>query len=601
MQCSMSSCCRTRVLTASLAQVLRRQAPPWKKNASSNFGISQTWTNRILSCRPSSSFSNSNDDDTSSLFGSFGAAAAKSATQSIKDRIKSTILNEALRDDSRLWQSSSTNRKRDTYQNTQNPNQHTNGLNGHGHGHYGHVNGTSISNIPGQPLLEEHAIGSVNESTLTSIQTDRTTTTNSYSLDDPLDDLYIHNASSRYWPNLPSPVQRRMEETTINGESDNSTDPFVLTQMELGNLSQSIREDLIGTDHPVLNRAAAYFFEAAADGGKKVRPMMVLLLSRALADAVSNTSLSSSSSTLFTPPMSWQRVDLPEAQRRLAEISEMIHTASLFHDDVIDGADTRRGVPSVHAVFGNKMAILAGDYLLARASICLARLRNAQVVETMSTIIEHLVRGEVMQIKGSSSPSTATTTNSSTANDQSTERIVYYLRKNFYKTGSLMANSCRSTALLGDYPPELVAASYKFGKHVGMAFQLVDDCLDFEGSLASLGKPALSDLKAGLATAPVLFAAQEQQQQQAENSNNNNLLWTLVDRKFKQPGDVELALEMVLASPTAMQQTKELARFHAECAMDALLQAMPSSSSSKNSLYRDALIRLAHKVVARTK
>lgn len=79
--------------------------------------------------------------------------------------------------------------------------------------------------------------------------------------------------------------------------------------------------------------------------------------------------------------------------------SEIIHTASLFHDDVIDKASTRRGVESVNRAFGNKMAILGGDFLLSRASVMLARLRNVQVVELMSSIIEHLVKGEVMQMR----------------------------------------------------------------------------------------------------------------------------------------------------------------------------------------------------------
>lgn len=392
---------------------------------------------------------------------------------------------------------------------------------------------------------------------------------------DPLDDLYLTDPT-RYWPGLPPDVRTLV-------------DPLALAQIELHRLAASIREDLIGTDHPVLNQAASYFFDSA-DGGKKVRPMMVLLLSRALADSSTAASATSSlpltessfppangGGSLFTNPLSWQRQDLPAAQRRLAEISEMIHTASLFHDDVIDGADIRRGVPSVHMVFGNKMAILAGDYLLARASIFLARLRNVEVVETMSTIIEHLVRGEVMQLRGSSSSSTT-----SSYERGSSVRLSYYLRKNFYKTGSLMANSCKSTALLGEYSTDLVDASYRYGKHVGMAFQLVDDVLDFEGSLSQLGKPSLTDLKAGLATAPVLFAAEERPE-----------LEPLIDRKFKDDGDVDRAVDLVFAT-SGMERTKELARVHAEYAMDALLALHPSEN-------RDALVHLAYKVVARTK
>ena len=366
-----------------------------------------------------------------------------------------------------------------------------------------------------------------------------------------------------------------------------AADPFALAYNELQQLADSIRRDLIATDHPVLHQAASYFFDVSVtDGGKKVRPMMVLLLSRALAESASHELTSTTTtvprrsssaeadddttSMLFSDPLHWQRPDLPAAQRRLAEISEMIHTASLFHDDVIDGSDTRRGAPAVHMVFGNKVAILAGDYLLARASICLARLRHVEVVETMSTIIEHLVRGEVMQLRGT------------TPTERSSERLLYYLRKNFYKTGSLMANSCKSAALLGDYPTELVDASYRFGKHVGMAFQLVDDVLDFEGSLSQLGKPALADLRAGLATAPVLFAAEECPE-----------LEPLIDRKFKEEGDVDRTVDLVAAT-CGMERTKAMARVHAEIAMDAILELHPSE-------HRDALVHLANKVVARTK
>lgn len=445
----------------------------------------------------------------------------------VRESVKSKILDEATREDSRLWQSS---------KHHFNPEQSNSSIDTN-------VKATSYD---------------VNESTLDGF--------------DNLDDLNIQGVT-RYWPNLPDGV-------------DFSIDPFELAKVDLERLSASIREDLIGTDHTVLNMAASYFFESSVDGGKKVRPMMVLLLSRALAETLiektsknnllENRSLSSKVSpnvslTLLTEPAHWQRPDLPVAQRRLAEISEMIHTASLFHDDVIDGSEMRRGKPSAHRQFGNKMAILAGDYLLARASIFLARLRNVHVVETMSTIIEHLVRGEVMQLRHSRSTDSSTN-----------DRMGYYLRKNFYKTGSLMANSCKSAALLGNYNEKYVETSYRYGKHVGMAFQLVDDVLDFEGSSSELGKPALSDLKAGLATAPLLFATE-----QFPELNN------MIDRKFKNDGDVELAVELVFKS-NGIERTKQLARIHAEYAMDAILQL-------DSSQHRDSLVRLAYAVVARTK
>ena len=421
---------------------------------------------RRLLVREKSSLGNGNGN---TFLNSPLATVTKAAAASIKESMKSTILEEATREDSRLWQSNYTQQEQEQ--------QHTQQkvvVNGHAH-----INGIQSPHPQRQQQQRLHFSGSVNRTTLSSEETSLSP------LDDPLNDLYVSNASSRYWPDLPPSVKAVDQGQDTDGSGGISNDPFVLTKTELGNLSQSIREDLIGTDHPVLNRAASYFFEAAAEGGKKVRPMMVLLLSRALANAVSGCGEDGDDATqeqvaateeegkdaqsVFSSPLPWQRYDLPEAQRRLAEISEMIHTASLFHDDVIDGADTRRGVPTVHTIFGNKMAILAGDYLLARASICLARLRNEQVVETMSTIIEHLVRGEVMQMKGNASSSSSNGNNNNNT-QHGTDRIVYYLRKNFYKTGSLMANSCRSAALLGDYPPELVSASYQYGKHVGMAF-----------------------------------------------------------------------------------------------------------------------------------
>jgi geranylgeranyl pyrophosphate synthase len=186
----------------------------------------------------------------------------------------------------------------------------------------------------------------------------------------------------------------------------------------------------------------------------------------------------------------------------------------------------------------------------------------------MSTVIEHLVRGEVLQIKDSRT---------------GVADIEGYLRKNFYKTASLMANSCKSAALLGEnVSPEVVDAAYTYGKHIGVAFQLIDDALDFEGSASSLGKPALADLNAGLSTAPVLFAAQSHGQ-----------LIPAMARKFKERGDVELALRCI-GETDGVERTKKLAAIHAEKAMDAAMALEPSP-------YRDSLVHLACRVVDRSR
>lgn len=335
-----------------------------------------------------------------------------------------------------------------------------------------------------------------------------------------------------------------------------SIDPFVMVEKDVSTLSGGIK-NLLGSDHPVLESCAKYFFEI--DGGKKIRPTMVLAMSYALnGQALKSHGPSSVIERLqFASP----------EQKRLAEITEMIHTASLFHDDVIDKALTRRGAPSVNQVFGNKLAILGGDFLLSRASVALARLRNLEVVELLSTVIEHLVKGEIMQMRPSSS--------------QGVSALEYYLRKNFYKTASLMGHSCLAAAVLGGFDEECKRAAYLYGTYVGQAFQLIDDALDFEGTTATIGKAPLADLKSGLATAPTLFAAEEFPK-----------LTTLISRKFESPGDVDEALDLVRRS-RGLQRCKDLAQVHAEKAIEAI-QVLGESPA------RDALVALACKVVHRT-
>lgn len=571
-----------KAVTVAAARRRLRSSAAWRSTSS------RSSTEEPPSYRATSSFEGRRRpfaSSSSSAFWDDFVPRARTATNAVRKAVKDAVLTEAVREDSRLW-----GRPPSSLPSTDTDHTNTSASDAapssSTHRPHFRINGLDSSAL-GMNL--HHSA----ESRLDYENDDfkRTSVDDALSgEEDPLVDLYLQG-STRHWPHLPDTV-----DPTIN--------PSHLAQTELQRLQASIRDDLIGTDHPVLNQAASYFFQATVDGGKKVRPMMVMLLSRALSDTAArhhnqdkddvddsaNTSSScpsDRSSALLTAPQQWQRPDLPQAQRRLAEISELIHTASLFHDDVIDGSDTRRNIPAVHMSFGNKTAILAGDYLLARASICLARLRDVRVVETMSTIIEHLVRGEVMQLRGPGDSDSDMGNSTDPSNNTNNRRLHYYLRKNFYKTASLMANSCKSAALLGHYSPALVQASYQYGKHVGMAFQLVDDVLDFQGSLLQLGKPALADLKAGLATAPVLFAAEEE-------AHGGNRLYTLMNRKFAQDGDVETAVEMVHAS-NGIERTQHLARLHAEAAMKAAMQHLAPSQ------HRDALIHLAHKVVARTK
>lgn len=307
-------------------------------------------------------------------------------------------------------------------------------------------------------------------------------------------------------------------------------------------MTKNIRQ-LLGSGHPALDKVAKYYTRSE---GKHMRPLLVLLMSQATAldprkhhaEPTNTTPVDHSLSSLsilddtnpdINPLVSRSAEsqydnagdeNILPSQRRLAEITELIHTASLLHDDVIDNAVTRRANSSANLAFGNKMAVLAGDFLLGRASVALARLRDPEVTELMATVIANLVEGEFMQLKN-------------TAQDESKpvytdETLSYYLQKTYLKTASLISKSCRSAAVLGRSAPEVIEAAYAYGRNLGLAFQLVDDMLDYTVTETELGKPAGADLELGLATAPLLFAWK-----------TNPELGPLVGRKFREDGDVQ--------------------------------------------------------------
>lgn len=343
--------------------------------------------------------------------------------------------------------------------------------------------------------------------------------------------------------------------------------PFSLVRGELDIVIERMRRSIV-TDIPQLGSAADYFFKLGAEG-KKLRSTILLLLSTRLgAEAVAPRFLEVDESAPSAPPTAPRR-----RQQRLAEITELIHIASLLHDDVIDEAGTRRGVSAVNAVFGNKVAILAGDFLLARASVSLASLRDTRVIEAMSGGLEDLVAGEVLQL---------------TATPEQALSMEHYLRKTYCKTGSLISNSCRSAAFLGGLGEAHAEAAFQFGRNLGLAFQLVDDILDFTASADELGKPALNDLRSGLATAPVLFAAERDEG-----------LATMAKRRFCEPGDVERARDAVAASD-GLDRSRALAEEHADAAVDAL-NRLPAPACDEARAAHDALVQITRLVLTRRK
>lgn len=304
-------------------------------------------------------------------------------------------------------------------------------------------------------------------------------------------------------------------------------------------LTENLKK-LVGARHPILGAAAEHLFGAE---GKRIRPAIVLLVSRA---------------TMLEE-------DITSRHRRLAEITEMIHTASLVHDDVVDESEVRRNVSTVNDVFDNRVAVLAGDFLFAQASWYLANLDHLAVVKLLSEVIRDFAEGEIQQQLNQFDGSLS---------------IEAYIEKSYYKTASLIANSGKAAGLLSGVSAEIAENLYNYGHSFGLAFQIVDDILDFTATSEVLGKPAGSDLASGNITAPVLYALEQKP-----------YLETLIEREFTEQGDIEQAIALVKESQ-GIERSRELAAQHAQIAVQNIENLKPSTS-------RQALIELADYVLSR--
>ncbi|CAH8458968.1 unnamed protein product [Heterobilharzia americana] len=205
--------------------------------------------------------------------------------------------------------------------------------------------------------------------------------------------------------------------------------------------------------------------------GKLVRPLLVTLVA---ACATAHTDDSSKSSETKSGRNLFGLVS--PSQHEIAKIAEMIHTASLIHDDLIDSASLRRGKTSAYRAFGHREAILGGDFILTHSSRLLAQIGDTRVIAVLSQVIEDLIHGEMMQLTANS--------------DDDDKRFQAYLTKTYRKTASLIANSCKAVAMLTvpALSPQHIDDMYEFGRHLGMAFQLIDDVLDFVTDENNLGK-----------------------------------------------------------------------------------------------------------------
>ncbi len=229
---------------------------------------------------------------------------------------------------------------------------------------------------------------------------------------------------------------------------------------DLALVEQSLARELHVTD-ALADATSRYLYEA---GGKRIRPLLTLLTAQ-LGDGATPAVVSG------------------------AMALELTHLGSLYHDDVMDNADTRRGVPSAHSVWGNSIAILTGDLLFSRASQLMAGL-GERATRLQADTFERLVLGQMHETVGPS------------AGDDPVE---FYLRVLADKTGSLIAASAQAGALFSGASPEYEEPLRLFGERTGVAFQLVDDVIDLSADADETGKVPGTDLRAGVPTMPYLL------------------------------------------------------------------------------------------------
>lgn len=244
----------------------------------------------------------------------------------------------------------------------------------------------------------------------------------------------------------------------------------LLTAKEIFDL---VRDDLVLVEQE-LARQSADAFEPVSEittyllggGGKRLRPALLLLANG------------------YAGPRS-------EGAIRLGAVVELLHSATLIHDDVIDSADTRRGRPSANSRWGNHRSVLTGDWLYMQSFQMALEERNFRILDILIDLTQKMVEGELIQL-------------AKIGRIDVTEEDALKLAT--YKTACLFSGCARLGAVLGGLEGEEEEALADYGRYAGLAFQMVDDLLDFTASAAQLGKPVLSDLKEGKVTLPLIYA-----------------------------------------------------------------------------------------------
>ncbi len=272
-------------------------------------------------------------------------------------------------------------------------------------------------------------------------------------------------------------------------------------------------------------------------GGKRLRPLIVLLAARALG---------------YTG----------DQHIRAATIIEFIHTATLLHDDVVDSSERRRGKDSANTVFGNQASVLVGDFLYSRSFQMMVEIGDMRVMQILADATNTIAAGEVQQLMNVHDPDTS---------EDEYQQVIYRKTARLFEAGAQIA------AVLAGQDENVEAAMVRYGQNLGTAFQLVDDALDYDASAEELGKNLGDDLAEGKPTLPLIYAMREGTDAQRD----------LIRKAIVEGGREHMTeIQEIISSTGALEYTARRARDAANSAITALA-GLPDNE------YRQALVSLA--------
>ena len=313
----------------------------------------------------------------------------------------------------------------------------------------------------------------------------------------------------------------------------------ILTDGDMLRVNQVITDNL-ASEVVLINQLSHHII---LSGGKRLRPMLVILAAKAC---------------------QYQG----EEDALLSAVVEFIHTATLLHDDVVDDSDMRRGKQTASTIWGNEAAVLVGDYLYSRAFQMMVRAQSMTIMDLLANTTNTIAQGEVLQLLNVRNPDTS---------EAKYHEVIYA------KTACLFEAASRIGALLGGVSTEQELALQKYGKHLGVAFQLIDDALDYSAKSATLGKNVGDDLAEGKPTLPLIRAME------MGNAEQKALIREAIETGKAERFD---EINRAIVETGALQYTIDQAESESDTAKQAI-------DSLEDSDYKQALIFLADYAVER--